>query len=120
MKTCTSCYIFLVDWLHQHNITKERYEIASRILRILDVPKRKRDVIQAIADEDITEVDLLLTTVDNQEIQLLIAFLEDSIMPTIAEKWLTKTVRDLWKTLVEVHEYHLPASTKVKNFERSD
>lgn len=113
MKTCKSCYIFLVDWLNQHNITKERYEIASRLLHILDIPKRNRDVIQAIADKDITEVDLLLTTVNNQEIQLLIAFLEDSIMPTIAEKWLTKTVHDIWKTLIELHEYHLNPDTKL-------
>ena len=111
-KSCKTCHTFLVDWLHDKRI-KEGSEIASRLLRILDIPKETHKMISAIADKEVTEVELLLLFQDNQEIQLLIAFLEDSIMPRVAERWLTKCVRHLWVLLADLHEDHLNPDTKL-------
>ena len=111
-KSCKTCHTFLVDWLHDKRI-KEGSEIASRLLRILDIPKETHKMISAIADKEVTEVELLLLFQDNQEIQLLIAFLEDSIMPRVAERWLTKCIRHLWTILVDLHEDHLNPDIKL-------
>ncbi len=112
MKSCKSCHIFLVDWLGQQGI-KEGHDIASRLLRILDIPKETHRMISAIVDKEVTEIELLLLFQDSQEIQVLIATLEDSIMPQVAERWLTKCIRHLWTILVDLHEDHLNPDTKL-------